>query len=210
MNQPNQVSECSRSPLSTQFAYSQAYHLWLHLLSTSPASWEPWSHLLTSPHTSEGIFWVLQPSYKPRLVSFTELQCAFPKLPDIAGFKQLFHQHTDIDLSHITTFVDNLWIRITTTLPSLMNISNWRTDQQLPTDLPTLHTWSESNQAWTTAKTETKVYSTETVYNSGTMKEFYMPRSYHKHTSIMKGQDNPTPTKPTNSMKMFSNEIYLD
>lgn len=138
-------------PLSTLSACSQAYHLWLHLLSTIPASWRPWSHLFTSPHTSEGIFWVLQLSYQPRLVSFTELQCAFPKLPGIAGFKRLFHQHTDIELSHITTFVDNLWIRITTILPSLMNIYNWRTD------LPTLHTLIRKQPSLTNSKNRNKI-----------------------------------------------------
>lgn len=85
-----------------------------------------YSHLF---HTSEAIFWVLPPSYQPRPVSFPETQCVIPTLPGIAGLKQLFHQHADIDLSHINTLFDNHWIRITITLPSVMNISVWRTDQ---------------------------------------------------------------------------------
>lgn len=165
-----------------------------------------YSHL---PHTSEGIFWVLQPSYQPRLTSFPEPQCIIPTLPGIAGLKQVFHQHADIDLSHINTLFDNHWIRIPLTLPSIINISVWRDD--LPIYWPSnSSTWSKTNQAWTKAKTEIKFYSTEQATISDTMKEVWMPIFYHKHTNIKKGQNNPITPKLTNSIQMFFSKYYLD
>lgn len=156
--QPNECTSFLFTLVSTTFSYLDGSHnLWtnltrwvfqipnIHSICMFPglppvvtslvhqprqlrAPYPIYSHL---PHTSEGIFWVLQPPYQPQLVSVPEPQCVIPTVPGTAGLKQLFHQHTDIDQSHINTLVNNHWIRITLILPLIMNISVWRAD--LPT-----------------------------------------------------------------------------
>lgn len=172
---PSFSSTCPVPNLSSPAGFSQPWTIQIgECLRSLPAC--------GIPHTPS-LVQVVQPAYQAGLVNDSDLHLSWS-----AHFEAYLGQYSfctspwrnsqEFDSQAFLVLWNHLWL-LDQDRNSTLTI--WKVE------LLTIYTWTGTNPAWATARTEPKHHATGARISNQTKKQWNMLRSHHKNTSSIKG-----------------------